>query len=222
MGPEMITNNLPTLMIVVFTLITTLIWGRVFCSSLCPFGAVQDFIARFSPKKWQIKVPQKLHDNALYIKYGILALILGTASVNANASIFQYFEPFGTLFFLSPSVLLWAILLVILAACVVVERFYCRYVCPLGAALAILALVSPLRIKRVPQCSTCKVCEQACPTGAIRREAIDFKECVRCDVCETKLIEKAGTCRHSMDEIERRRKTKQNIPVVNIIEPVSA
>jgi hypothetical protein len=41
-------------------------------------------------------------------------------------------------------------------------------------------------------------------------------------VCETKLIEKAGTCRHSMDEIERRRKTKQNIPVVNIIEPVSA
>jgi ferredoxin/Na+-translocating ferredoxin:NAD+ oxidoreductase RnfG subunit len=222
MGPEMITNNLPTLMIVVFTLITTLIWGRVFCSSLCPFGAVQDFIARFAPKKWQLKVPQKLHDNALYIKYGILALILGTASVTANASIFQYFEPFGTLFFLSPSVLLWAILLVILAACVVVERFYCRYVCPLGAALAILALVSPLRIKRVPQCSTCKVCEQACPTGAIRREAIDFKECVRCDVCETKLIEKAGTCRHSMDEIERRRKTKQNIPVVNIIEPVSA
>ncbi len=222
MGPEMITNNLPTLMIVVFTLITTLIWGRVFCSSLCPFGAVQDFIARFAPKKWQLKVPQKLHDNALYIKYGILALILGTASVNANASIFQYFEPFGTLFFLSPSVVLWAILLVILAACVVVERFYCRYVCPLGAALAILALVSPLRIKRVPQCSTCKVCEQACPTGAIRREAIDFKECVRCDVCETKLIEKAGTCRHSMDEIERRRKTKQNIPVVNIVEPVSA
>ena len=167
-------------------------------------------------------MPQKLHDNALYIKYGILALILGTASVNANASIFQYFEPFGTLFFFSPSLVLWAILLVILAACVVVERFYCRYVCPLGAALAILALVSPLRIKRVPQCSTCKVCEQACPTGAIRREAIDFKECVRCDVCETKLIEKAGTCRHSMDEIERRRKTKQNIPVVNIVEPVSA
>jgi NosR/NirI family nitrous oxide reductase transcriptional regulator len=222
MGPEMITNNLPTLMIVVFTLITTLIWGRVFCSSLCPFGAVQDIIARFAPKKWQIKVPQKLHDNALYIKYGILALILGTASVNANASIFQYFEPFGTLFFFSPSVLLWAILLVILAACLVVERFYCRYVCPLGAALAIIATVSPLRIKRVPQCSTCKVCEQACPTGAIRREAIDFKECVRCDVCETKLIEKAGTCRHSMDEIERRRKSKQNIPVVNIIEPATA
>ena len=222
MGPEMITNNLPTLMIVLFTLITTLIWGRVFCSSLCPFGAVQDFIARFAPKKWQIKVPQKLHDNAIYVKYAILALILGTASVNANASIFQYFEPFGTLFFFSPSVLLWSILLVILAACFVVERAYCRYVCPLGAALGLIALVSPRRIARVPQCSTCKVCEQACPTGAIRREKIDFKECVRCDVCETKLIEKAGTCRHSVDEIERRRKAKQTIPVVNIVEPVSA
>ena len=216
LGPEALTNNLTTLIIAAFTIITTLIWGRVFCSSLCPFGAVQDFITRFTPKKWRIKVPQKIHDNALYIKYGILALILITAMVNANLSIFQYFEPFGTLFFFSPSVLLWAILIAILAACFVVERFYCRYVCPLGAALGIVSMVSPLRIKRVPQCTMCKVCEHACPTGAIRAEKIDFKECVRCDICEGKLIELAGTCRHSMDEIGRRRKDKQVINVIDL------
>ncbi len=215
LGPEALTNNLTTLIIATFTIITTLIWGRVFCSSLCPFGAVQDFIARFSPKKWRIKVPQKIHDNALYIKYGILAFILLTAMVNANLSIFQYFEPFGTLFFFSPSALLWVILIAILAACFVIERFYCRYVCPLGAALGIVSMVSPLRIKRVPQCTMCKVCEHACPTGAIRAEKVDFKECVRCDVCESKLIQLAGTCRHSMDEIGRRRKEKQ---VVNVID----
>lgn len=215
LGPEALTSNLTTLIIATFTIITTLIWGRVFCSSLCPFGAVQDFIARFSPKKWRIKVPQKVHDNALYIKYGILALILLTAMVNANLSIFQYFEPFGTLFFFSPSVLLWVILIAILAACFVIERFYCRYVCPLGAALGIVSMVSPLRIKRVPQCTMCKVCEQACPTGAIRSEKIDFKECVRCDVCEGKLIELAGTCRHSMDEIGRR-KEKQVVKVIDL------
>jgi len=215
LGPEALTSNLTTLIIATFTIITTLIWGRVFCSSLCPFGAVQDFIARFSPKKWRIKVPQKIHDNALYIKYGILALILVTAMVNANLSIFQYFEPFGTLFFFSPSVLLWVILIAILAACFVIERFYCRYVCPLGAALGIVSMVSPLRIKRVPQCTMCKVCEQACPTGAIRAEKIDFKECVRCDVCEGKLIELAGTCRHSMDEIGRR-KEKQIVTVIDM------
>jgi NosR/NirI family nitrous oxide reductase transcriptional regulator len=215
-GPLVISNNLTTLMIVGFTLITTLIWGRIFCSSMCPFGAVQDFIARFSPKNWRLKVPQRIHDQALYIKYGILGLIVVTAMVNANLSIFQYFEPFGTLFFFSPSLVLWSILIVILAACFVVERFYCRYVCPLGAALGIVSLLSPLRIKRVPQCSMCKVCEHACPTGAIRGATIDFKECVRCDVCEIKLINLAGTCRHTPEEIERRRKAKPTIPIIDL------
>ncbi|MGB4248686.1 MAG: 4Fe-4S binding protein, partial [Pseudohongiellaceae bacterium] len=162
------------------------------------------------------------HDRALYIKYGILALILTLALTSPEISIFQYFEPFGTVFFFSRSPVLWAILIAILLACVVVERFYCRYVCPLGAALGVMSLLSPLRIKRVPQCTLCKVCESACPTGAIRREKIDFKECVRCDVCETKLIKLAGTCRHPMEEITRRQRDKQAIPVVNLTPPVSA
>lgn len=221
LGPDMLTSNLPTLMIVIFTVVTTIIWGRVFCSSLCPFGAVQDFLARFTPKRWKVKVPQAIHDKALYIKYGILAGILLTAVFAANLSVFQYFEPFGTLFFFSPSVVLWAILLVILIACMFVERFYCRYVCPLGAALGVVSLVSPLRIKRVPQCTLCKVCEHSCPTGAIRGAEIDFKECVRCDVCETKLITLAGTCRHPMEEIARRKKDKQPAPVIDLI-PVTS
>jgi len=61
--------------------------------------------------------------------------------------------------------------------------------------------VSPWRIRRVPQCEVCIVCEQACPTGAIRRQTIDFKECVRCDLCEVKLIKQAGTCRHDMAQV---------------------
>ena len=211
-GPSIFLGNLPMLMIIVFTIITTIIWGRVFCSSLCPFGAVQDFIARFTPKAWRFKMPQTIHDNAIYIKYGILVLIVGAAISGSDISLFQYFEPFGTLFFFSSSVLLWSILIVILIACVLVERFYCRYVCPLGAALGIVALVSPLRINRVPQCTVCKVCEHACPTGAIRAEKIDFKECVRCDICESKLIKKAGSCRHSMSEINRRQKPGNRIP----------
>ncbi|MDP1933116.1 MAG: 4Fe-4S binding protein [Gammaproteobacteria bacterium] len=221
-GPTVFTSNLTTLMIVSFTLITTLIWGRVFCSSLCPFGALQDFIARFTPKRLQFKMPQAIHDRALYIKYGILALILTLALTNPDISIFQYFEPFGTVFFFSPSTTLWVILIAILIACVLVERFYCRYVCPLGAALGVMSLLSPLRIKRVPQCTLCKVCESACPTGAIRREVIDFKECVRCDVCEIKLIKLAGTCRHPMEEITRRQRDKQTIQVVNVMPPITA
>lgn len=212
-GPGIFLNNLPMLMIIVFTIITTLLWGRIFCSSLCPFGAVQDFITRFTPKSWRLKMPQAIHDRALYIKYGILALIIGVAISGSSISLFQYFEPFGTLFFFSSSALLWAILIAILIASALVERFYCRYVCPLGAALGIASLVSPFTIKRVPQCGICKVCEHACPTGAIRGAEIDFKECVRCDVCESKLINKAGTCRHTMEEISSRQKTGNRIPL---------
>lgn len=209
-GPAVFMNNLPLLMLVVFTLVTTLLWGRVFCSSLCPFGAVQDFITRFTPKfirnKLPKRIPQIWHQRGLWVKYGILLFILGAALIFNNVQVFQYFEPFGTLFFLSGTVTLFAILAAILAACVVVPRFYCRYVCPLGAALGVMSLVSPFRIKRVPQCGVCTVCEHACPTGAIRREKIDFKECVRCDICEDKLIKKAGSCRHDMSKIIIRHK----------------
>ena len=78
-GPSLFLNDLPLLLIVIFTIVTTLFWGRVFCSSLCPFGALQDFITRIMPKKWQLKVPQAIHDKALYIKYGILALLVVTS-----------------------------------------------------------------------------------------------------------------------------------------------
>jgi ferredoxin/Na+-translocating ferredoxin:NAD+ oxidoreductase RnfG subunit len=204
LGPSMILGDVPLLMIVVFTLVTTLIWGRVFCSTLCPFGAVQDLLSKFVPRRWQRNVPERIHDKALYLKYIFLALIVVMAVVQGGVSIFQYFEPFGTLFFYSTSIVLWAILLVILLASAVVKRFYCRYVCPLGAALGVLSLISLSRIKRVQQCTACSVCEHSCPTGAIRKHQIDFKECVRCDICESKLIHKAGVCKHSVESLTAR------------------
>ncbi len=198
LGPAFLLSNLPLLILSAFTVVTTLLWGRLFCSSLCPFGALQDFITRFGPRRWRRRVPQGIHDNAIYLKYLILGLILTGAVVAEQVSLFQYFEPFGTLFFMDGTLALFSILTAFLAACFIVPRFYCRYACPLGAALGVVALVSPWRIRRVPQCEFCIVCEQACPTGAIRRQNIDFKECVRCDICDVKLIKEAGTCRHDM------------------------
>lgn len=213
-GPSMYLNDMPLLMIIVFTLVTTLVWGRVFCSSLCPFGALQDFITRLVPRRFQFQVPQAIHDRAIYIKYGILALILVVSLAQTEVSIFQYFEPFGTLFFFSPSALLWVILIAFLLVSSVIKRFYCRYACPLGAALGVVSFVSPLRIKRVTQCDVCKVCEHACPTGAIRGPEIDFKECVRCDVCESKLISRAGVCKHSVEEVRSRLKGWEPVTVI--------
>lgn len=204
LGPSLFLSDLPLLIIIVFTVLTTLLWGRIFCSSLCPFGALQDFITRFVPKKWQFNVPQAIHDKALYLKYGILAFLVVAAVAYADMSFFQYFEPFGTVFYISRSILLWSIAAAFLLGAVFIPRFYCRYACPLGAALGVTSLISPWRIKRVPQCDVCKVCEHACPTGAIRGPEIDFKECVRCDICDYKLIARSGVCKHDMDTVKVR------------------
>ena len=203
-GVDAYARDIPLLLMVVFTVVTTLVWGRIFCGFLCPFGALQDFIDRLVPDRLKWEPPQAIHDRAVWIKFGILALVVIPALLGSRTSVYQYVEPFGTVFFLSSSALLWAIAGAILVAAALVPRFYCRYACPLGAALALLSFVSLRRIRRVPQCDVCKVCEQKCPTRAIRGPEIDFPECVRCNVCEVQLERKAGVCRHDMDEVRAR------------------
>ena len=203
-GPAVFLEDIPLLLFVVFTVVTTLLVGRVFCGFLCPFGVLQDFLEKVVPRKFKRELPRALHERLYLVKYVCLAAILLPALAGSRASIFSFFEPFGTVFFLSSSIVLWAIAGGILVASAIVPRFYCRYACPLGAALAVASTVSPFRIRRVEHCDHCKVCEQACPTGAIEGPRIDFRECVRCNICEAKLIEQAGVCRHDIDEVRRR------------------
>ena len=81
-------------------------------------------------------------------------MILTGAIVAEQISLFQYFEPFGTLFFLDGTVSMFSILIGFIIACFMVPRFYCRYACPLGAALGVLSLVSLWRIRRVPSANS--------------------------------------------------------------------
>ncbi|MXW08222.1 MAG: 4Fe-4S binding protein [Gammaproteobacteria bacterium] len=203
-GPAVFLEDIPLLLFVVFTVVTTLLVGRVFCGFLCPFGVLQDFLEKVVPRKFKRELPRALHERLYLVKYVCLAAILLPALAGSRASIFSFFEPFGTVFFLSSSIVLWGIAGGILVASAIVPRFYCRYACPLGAALAVASTVSPFRIRRVEHCDHCKVCEQACPTGAIEGPRIDFRECVRCNICEAKLIEQAGVCRHEIDDVRGR------------------
>ena len=203
-GPSVFLNDLPLLIMVLFTLVTTLIWGRVFCGFLCPFGALQDFLDRVIPERYKRTLSLQFHRLGLKVKYLILGVIVIPALAGSHVSFYEYFEPFGTVFFRSSSILLWVIAGAFILASVIVPRFYCRYACPLGAALAIASIISPKRIQRVEQCDHCLVCQQKCPTGAIEGPEIDFKECVRCNVCEVQLLEKAGVCRHDMEEVRPR------------------
>ena len=173
-------------------------------SMVCAFGALTQLVDAVFPARWRIEVPKAIEARAAWIKFGVLAAVLALYVATHQVTIYQYVEPFGTVFFISTNAVLWLIACGILLASAVVPRFYCRYLCPLGASLAVVSLVSPRRIARVEQCGHCKVCEQRCPTHAIRSDVIDFKECVRCNVCEVALIEKAGVCQHDMEVIRPR------------------
>ncbi len=203
-GPSVFLADLPLLIMVTFTLVTTLLWGRVFCGFLCPFGVLQDILERIVPRRRRHVLSAQVHRRAFQVKYAVLALVVLPVVAGSGISLFHWFEPFGTVFFLSRSPLLWTIAVGFLAASAVIPRFYCRYACPLGAALALGSWLSPFRIRRVEQCSVCKVCEQRCPTRAIDGARLDFRECVRCNVCEQQLAQKAGVCRHDMAEVRSR------------------
>jgi NosR/NirI family nitrous oxide reductase transcriptional regulator len=99
-------------------------------------------------------------------------------------------EPFKTAivlrFLREPPFVAYALLLV--AASLVIERFFCRYLCPLGAALALPARLRQFEwLKRHWQCGReCRICEVQCPVQAIQPEGnIHPGECIYCLKCQT-------------------------------------
>ncbi|MDO5614420.1 MAG: 4Fe-4S binding protein [Paracoccus sp. (in: a-proteobacteria)] len=170
-----------------------LFWGRgVFCGWLCPFGALQELTnqaaQRFGIR--QITVPQALHERLWVIKYTLFVAIVALSFYSMEqALILAEVEPFKTAISMRfmrawPFVLF---VVALLAAGLFIERFFCRYLCPLGAGLAIPAKLKVFDwLKRRPQCGReCRLCETKCTVGAIDPLGrINANECVLCLRCQ--------------------------------------
>ncbi len=173
--------------------VATAFWGRgVFCGWLCPFGALQDLMGRIgrAASLPQLRLPFALHERLLPTKYilffGLFAISLGDMTLAFLAS---EVEPFRTAIVLR--FMRWGPLLVyalaILAGALFVERAFCRYLCPLGAAIALPARLRMFTwLKRHRQCGTeCHICALHCPVQAIHPNGeINPNECIHCLRCQ--------------------------------------
>jgi polyferredoxin len=141
-----------------------------------------------------VKIPRNIERRASLIKYVILGSAVTYFLLTNDPSIYPYIEPFWMFgFHATPA--LWVALGALLLASVFVRNAYCRFLCPLGAALGVLSKLTVFRIKRWSECNTCRICEKACEWGAIRGPQIVMTECVRCDDCE-RLYADTQKCPH--------------------------
>jgi len=110
--------------------------GRFYCGWLCPFGALSEFIARLPLKKWGL--PVETDDRWRNAKYILLGLAM-VAVFLSRRSDFGNYEPYVTLFSFSGSYLAWTLVGFSLVANLRVERFWCRYLCPVAACTGLLS-----------------------------------------------------------------------------------
>jgi NosR/NirI family nitrous oxide reductase transcriptional regulator len=152
-------------------LVSTLFHGRVFCGAICPLGAIQDAVL-IRP----VAVPRWLESGLRLIAYTYLGAAILFAAIGGTFLICRY-DPFVGFFRLGGN---WNILVIgasLLLIGMFIGRPYCRFLCPYGVILRQLSRLSRRRVTITPnECIQCRLCENACPFGAIREPTGDWPE----------------------------------------------
>ena len=210
--------------LMLFVIVSFVLWGRgIFCGWLCPFGALQELLAKFAKfmRVKQIQISHRNHQLLWPIKYFLLFGLIGiafysTSSLNYATEI----EPFKTAISMKFNrewyFVAYAIVLLFIG--LFIERFFCRFLCPLGA---VMAIGGKLRIfetlKRRKECgSPCKLCSNECPINAIKPSGeILMDECFYCLDCQS-LYYNEHKCPPLVKV--RKKNTRSVGPIINIAE----
>ncbi|MFL6680132.1 MAG: 4Fe-4S binding protein [Burkholderiaceae bacterium] len=184
-----------TVVLWAFVAVSLVAWGRgTFCGWLCPFGALQELVGQFTRALGlhPLRIRAALDAKLKRLKYVVLAAVVGCAALGAAAGPWTdrvvEVEPFKTaitlLFVRSWPFVAWAVALLLLST--VVFKGFCRYLCPLGAGLALLGRLRRFDwIARRAECGTpCQTCRHRCDYEAIEPGGrVAYEECFQCLEC---------------------------------------
>lgn len=217
----------------VFTAASILLWGRgVFCGWLCPFGALQELINEAARKLKipQYDVPFAVHERLWAIKYIVLLVLFGISLESMMmAEKAAEVEPFKTAITLKFDRQWWFVLyaVVLLVVNIFTRKVYCRYICPLGAGLAITGRFRLFDwLKRRKECGNpCQICANECEVQAIHPDGhINHNECHYCLDCQM-TYHNENKCPPLVNKNKRKKRDKkapvgpEMIPVVEVVEP---
>ncbi len=177
----------------IFIIVTVFLFGRgLFCGWMCPFGSLSEAIFKISRavglKRFQRGVPQVWHDRLKWVKYGVFFALLTVSMFSLGlAEKLAEVEPFKTTFLVGISNRAWPyglFVCVLLGLSIFIERPFCKYLCPLGAALAMPSTFRWFGLRRKQDCNSCKACAVGCGAQAIDADGrIDHRECLHCLDC---------------------------------------
>ena len=185
------------LIIFLSILATALLLKRGFCSWVCPFGLLTEYLNRlhrFIFRK-DIKIPRRLDSPLRSLKYLLLFFFIWAIMIKMNVRDLDYFiySPYNMVadikmlyFFKNITALTFWVLVALLAFSIFIRNFWCRYLCPYGALLGGLSFISIFKIHRnANTCTQCRQCTRICPVdiNIHQSKGVISDECHACLKC---------------------------------------
>lgn len=175
----------------------TIVFGPIICGFICPFGALQDLVARLGKKinkrKYNKFIPKKIHDSLKYLRYVTLIVTIcltAFSGIKLLESINPYHAFLG-IFKQNISIVGFIILITIVIASLFIQRPWCKYLCPYGAFLGLFNKIKVFRIIRNNStCISCKKCSNACPMNidVHEKNAVRDLSCISCFECVSEKV----------------------------------
>jgi len=177
-------------------MLMSILLKKAFCSWLCPVGTFSEFLWRIGRRffgrnlhlpKW-FDIPLR---GLKYILLGLFIAVIGVMSAEALDGFMQ--TPYGLLvdvkmmnFFRDMGITAAVVIALLTVLSMLVQNFWCRYLCPYGALMGLASLLSPVKIRRdVEACIDCSKCSKACPSGLAVDQLVQIRtvECTACMAC---------------------------------------